>query len=404
MMVFSSSISDNKAMRFSQCLSIAIVLSLAATAFAQRVAAPPAAPAKPPPTLVPAGQAVRLLHIEAADFFRAKPKELSLEERIAAARNATAGAELACDFAQRRNLTARSDDVARVILRRLNPDNAAIDSYVRWQMLSFGPKFEGVIDPKDMRNVLAMLPPFTAQPQYAPPAVPEPQGPPASMTIVTQKTIVIGQKPVPGTNGSRPKLAVVTSGVSMGSGGGAPPPAPVDVDAVMAEIRAKRGKMAETNGWVVRFRDALLPLLPEENGVRITAMLQDVGDRLGAGDPSWEDAVSRLMAVCEALPKPGATTAPTTQPAGLSMDLRRALAEQAKALGKISTPVVDGLKEKGNGEVGLEGFYVQFPPEQLNRMLLLLAGEAVPALPAAPVAIPPRDAPQTAEPTTAPVE
>lgn len=361
-----------------------LVLSAAPMAFAQR-----AAPATPPPKLVPAGQAVILLYKEAPDAIAEKPTQ-SLDEQFNS-KPAVPGPGSVCDFAQRRNLTAGNDDVVGVVLRRLNAENPAIDSYVRWQLLSFGPKFDK-IEPKNMRTILAALPPLTAQPQYTPPP-PPPQGSPASLSIVTQKTVVVGQKPVPGTGGSRPKLAVITSGVSMGN---SDPPAarPVDPDAVVAELRDKRRKMASTNKWVVQFRDAIIPLLPEANGVRLTAMLQDTADRIGAGDPTWEDAVARLIAACEALPKPS-DAATTTAPA-LSMDLRRALAEQAKMLGKISTPIIENVVRKSDGEIGLEGYYVQFPPEQLQRMLLLLAGEPV------PVAVPPKT--PKAESATPPTE
>ena len=367
------------------CFALAWLVVAVSVAMAQR-----AAPA-PPPRMVSAGQAVIMLYKEAPDAVRDKPP-LSLAEQFDS-RPAPRPPESACDFAQRRNLIARNDDVAGVVLRRLNADDTAIDSYVRWQLLSFNPKFDGLIDPRSMRTILAALPQFVAQPQYIPPP-PVPQGSPASITIATQKTVVVGQTPVPGTGGSRPKLAVVTSGVSMGNSG-PPPPVAVDIDAVLAELADKRRKMALINKWVIQFRNALIPMLPEANGVRLTVMLQDVSDRLVAGDASWEAAVARLMAACEALPKPGTQSSQTA----LSMDLRRALAEQARQLGKIATPVTERLQLKSNGEVALDGFYVRFPPEQLQRMLTLLAGETAPtAAPAQPPAAVPAPAPPPAPP------
>src|SRR5687767_104893 len=68
--------------------------------------------------------------------------QISQEARKTWAKNKTLP-EHECNFAQRKNWRVDQAELLAALSRKVNPE-PAIDAYVRWQLLSFGPEWDKV--------------------------------------------------------------------------------------------------------------------------------------------------------------------------------------------------------------------------------------------------------------------
>jgi hypothetical protein len=244
------------------------------------------------------------------------------------------------DFAASMNWTIPADGIITALGRPLDR-NPAIDAYIKWQLLSFGPDLSNLSSENFARI-------FTAAPHPLDAPVPRTekrgsdQG--AMMFFGRQTAYLADLDPVVGKGvvAYRPRMGVVGQGVGVGN---------VDerVDLLQTVERANRSliesrKLVQSaNASVLAYRAALIERAPDDDAaMKMGVLLKDVRDRVAAGDDSFADAMRRLMDEA-----PGLTRSPD-----MTDEARARLTEWATALAKMKTTVVT--------RVGLDGMDFQY--------------------------------------------
>ncbi len=269
-------------------------------------------------------------------------------------------------YAQQKGFGVDNASLVRVLSRRLQRDSA-LDAYIKWQVMSFAPDFSELKE-QDYRRILAVVPKLASQPKPAPP--PKPRGGGVGIGLGVQTSFVTDFTPVPGSSGGRPHLGVVGpgSGTNMGLRGALSPndrygPKPEDIArARLNEVErfAQAKSDIEANNFVVlAYRDALARELPDKDGVRLLFMLQDVTDRVKAGDPSFIPALERLVLATDAVA--AGTPVPN--------NVRARLAHGVVQLAKLKTIVVTDVHSTTGGDVVAQKQYVNISRGVAQRML-----------------------------------
>ena len=265
------------------------------------------------------------------------------------------------DYAQEKNVTLPSDEVLRILTRPLNRD-PALEAYIKWQFMSFAPDFTKATA-QDYRRLLAVMPDVIAQPKPAPPKPPERE---ASVGGV-QRAFVSDLVPVPGAVGARPKLSVVGSDLTQALGYEKPDPYdPRFIGQTAAYTDNKLQKVRQitdaANGPVFAYRYALARELPEENGARYLMMMQDLIDRVKAGDPSTAAAaaefVKATLSIRDARPVPET--------------VRQQLFNGVRVLAQLQTPVAIRVRAQ-QGVLVSDQVLIAAPRELLAAMARNLA-------------------------------
>lgn len=257
-----------------------------------------------------------------------------LEEAVASWSRNEAWPRTQCDYATRLNLALPSEDVTRLLTRRIHT-NPTIDGYVKWQLLSFNPQLVPT-DEKTIRALVATFPDLIGQPE---PEMPKPG-------TTTPGTLSYGRH----QSVMRNRLAQLQTGstaplVSLGGSGGAigpqfTPPSPgLSPAASQANLLRMRKLVQEVNQPSLDYREMVVQLIPRADGVRIWAMIDDVKDRLVAGDTSYRPATDRLVKECREFAQEQASISPLWRPR---------IVGGLRELARLKTSVVQGIRAQGN--------------------------------------------------------
>ncbi len=183
--------------------------------------------------------------------------------------------------------------------------NAAMDGYLKWQLLSFDPDFT-TINEGTARRIIEAMPNVIRQ--VAPPPPPSEDdlrgGP--TMMVGSQTAYVIGQRAVPGTRLFRPVLGVVRAGAFIDAQGYVsvnPHQKKFSAISAVEQLHIEQDTIAVANNPALAYRDRIIDALPREGGFKFLAMLKDVHARLKAGDPSTAAAIAGLMEESRTLSK-----------------------------------------------------------------------------------------------------
>lgn len=230
------------------------------------------------------------------------------------------------------NWALPNDQIIQGLTRKLS-NNQAIDAYIKWQLLSFGPDFAQA-DQETLNRILAMIPDTIQQPE---PKIDLKQAArsnagglsmsfgASNVSALRDTTPVVGD----GVALQKPHVGVINQGTSLDTGG------TVDLDALVVTANMRldnaRASLRDINEAVFVYRRDLRERFPVEGGWQIAMLIHDVSDRIAAGDPTFVDATKALVAAAEAHGKD-----PT-----ISTGYRRKLLGWIDELEKYRRPVVD---------------------------------------------------------------
>ena len=246
---------------------------------------------------------------------------------------------------------------------------AAVDGYVKLQLLNFEPDLE-VMSPPAIGALVRAMPAFVPQPdvdlgaRQSDPLRRKSEGDLAYFVSGTQRVFISDLEPTPEGFGFNPTLSVLNEGVVLAVR-----------DAVVTayrdvrtEVRRRNRQLEEAreltaraNAPTIAYRDALLNQLPRRRGMRFVALIEDLEDRIRAGDPSVPEATERIVAEGEHV---------RDQP----RRLRRQLASRVKEIYKLRTKVVDELRHMRGKRIGARYRTVKLSKQARSRLLAHLRG------------------------------
>jgi len=264
------------------------------------------------------------------------------------------------NFAQEKNVRTDEVDLFRVLAKRLDRDSA-MDGYIRWQMLSFKPKFEDIDERSDMfRRLILTMPRVISQPE---PKIPKQVTSGVSMTIGTQVAVLIDRIPIPSSGGRfagfRPVLGVATYGYGVGgiqtSRGFV-----FEADAANATAQLRRAQASTdyANAPTLTYRDLLISQVSPKTGLRFAATLQDAYDRVKAGERSSKEVIDLLIDESAAL----------KQNPSVGTDRLRAFYQEVQKLFKVYRDIAVGVYIK-DGEFKVDRESIEFPRLKLQKIL-----------------------------------
>jgi hypothetical protein len=261
-------------------------------------------------------------------------------------------------YAQDKNLTLPNDDLVRALGMRFS-DTAAIDGYIRWQLLSFYPNLSK-LDLKGLRQMVALLPVIAAQPE---PEVPGGQDASSGASrgggglgVAVRQTAIVNWEPVPGTNRLRPVLGVVNSGTGLQATGTVSADGryvTLSVEEAQTNLLRLRAVAAAANLTPLAFRDALMDFIPKEGGMRVYARIEDLKRRIVAGDPSFAVAAERLFADTSA------------RDITVSADLQKPILGGLRELAQLHNSVIKGFETDDKGRTLVRGQEISLPVKPL---------------------------------------
>lgn len=275
------------------------------------------------------------------------------------------------DFAAEKNWTLPNEPILRMLTRRTS-QNPALDGYVKWQLLSFGPDLSR-IDTDMARRIVANMPKPLEQP--------EPQLDPRRLGANQAQLIIrgglrhireLGVEVGVGAAAAEPRLSVVTSGSGIsiggrGRGGFHPAFALRVADQANRYLDRARERIDRANRAILAYRDQVIQAMPRTGGLRLAVMLKDVRQRLEAGDPTTQRAFRRVVNAAEEL---------AADPS-LSASTRRELARWARTLGRMERQVADYVEATPDGRLRLERAELSLAPQPVKRLIGYLEAPAV---------------------------
>jgi hypothetical protein len=255
------------------------------------------------------------------------------------------------DFAAEKNWTVADKQIVQALTRKLNP-NPAIDGYVKWQLLGFGPDLTD-LDGNTMNRVFAMTPPPLSPPI---PSVRNSGNNNATLVFGRQTAYIADLDPVVGNGVAayNPVVGVVGSGTSFG----VEAYAEIRRTIIKANNKITQGRRVArvANQAIHAYRNNLTRMLPTARGVRLNMMLRDARDRLAAGDETVHNVMESLI---EQAPKLIADPSITPkQHAGIR--------EAVDELGRLRKPVVTSLDLDDRGGVIYNKQYVAPRPGDVD--------------------------------------
>ncbi|MCC6581349.1 MAG: hypothetical protein IT440_13010 [Phycisphaeraceae bacterium] len=275
------------------------------------------------------------------------------------------------DYAQDKKLTLESDQVIAALASATDED-AVADAWIKWQLLSFKPDFAKAALPQ-LGQVVSRMPMVLKQPQ---PDVKRAQaGPPRSAPTLYdfnyKQAVKSDLPPLAGTNTPRPVTESISRGTTSGDGPGVT--FSLKPDAGVAEtvqlenrlLELRRTLIQRVNMPALAYRDLLTESLPPEGGVRLAAMLQDVLDRIAAGDPSANDVVRKLVAQAVS----------QTEDSTLTPAIRRDLSTQTARVQQMYTNVAQSLSLDKRGKLQIDTITVRMDTQAYKSILAALRGQ-----------------------------
>lgn len=260
------------------------------------------------------------------------------------------------DFAHAKQWRIENDELVQGFLRKLDR-NPAIDGYIKWQLLSFGPDFSAV-EEKDVNRYVASLPEVLERPR---PQVKSPDAPDNTPFVFfgRQITYIADLDPVVGSGAVAYKPRVGT--VSDGSGFSADAYAEFRLEVRRANNRlaAARDMVQVANAPTLNYRDALIENLPVGTAMRFGMWAKEVRARMEVGDPSYMDAFEKLAETGKALRSDDS----------VSPNVRQTLAGWVVTLGRAQPQVVRALTITDKGKLDYEYDTLLLPRDRITELL-----------------------------------
>ncbi len=230
-------------------------------------------------------------------------------------------------YAQVDQIALKSEDVIDALGRR-HGGHPLVDAYVKHQLLSFNPRL-GEIEGHDAGRVIA------AMPKYIPDAQP--------------------------------------AGHDLGFLAGYAKGRPASADArqraqqIFQQMQQQQLEVDRANLPAERYREALIDRLPDEGGIRLMARVQELEDRMRAGQSKKDvkQALSDLLSDTASL---------RTDPK-LPMAVRRAVGRKLMRLGTIKTQVLENVAVTGNSQLHARFSKIEIGKKEMGEMLANLAGK-----------------------------
>ena len=265
------------------------------------------------------------------------------------------------NFAQERRWALPASAVVRALMRKLH-NEPAVDAYVRWQLLSFIEDLESV-DAALVNRIAETAPKPLSQPVVREEwlAVSGPGS--AFIAIARQTAYVRDLRPVVGDGvvGLNPEIGVVTSGVGLSTEGSTKTYRTV-IRQANERLEEERAKVTQANEMIVAYRRELVERMPRAGGVQLAVMIKDTADRLAAGEPSTQEAVSELLAKTEG----GVSDIPPRT--------RQMLIAWVTRLGEMRTTVHDSVAPGGHEKQALlYAHEMAVPKEQIETLVARLS-------------------------------
>ncbi len=211
------------------------------------------------------------------------------------------------------------------------------------------------ISDEQRRQIVKVMPKLVPQPRgEAPAAAPPPGGP--RMRVGRQRAIISDVDVVPGGRALDPQVSTITEGTSIGGG-----PAIPSVKSANAKLSRRQKRVDFENQPILDYREAFIDALPTTNGIRLAEVMRDAGERLATGEPSFQDAVDRML---------DESADPSMK---LSKANRRELIRAAKAIGKIET-YVDTKTYRDGSRIKTDQRLIKMKRAERDQLLTNLRG------------------------------
>ena len=244
-------------------------------------------------------------------------------------------ARTSSDFTDRCEINLSSDAVIDALGRRLD-DNAAIDGYVKWQLLSCIDDLSAA-SPKQIGRMVRAMPAVLGQPQFDIRSAGGTASSGGGVSVSGTGMFTVRASLATLEDMQRFPVHAVTNDGQIVTGFIQQPimnlmqvkttvaaPAGAAAAGVDRRVEHPAGRANELLGQLTRivsqanrpalaYRDALIERLPRERGMRLAAAIKDLRDRIEAGDPSTHDAVQRLVAESQELNQTGVGRGPRKQ-------------------------------------------------------------------------------------------
>jgi len=222
-------------------------------------------------------------------------------------------------------------EAAEALAQKLDRSDV-IDSYIKWQLLSFDPPLHQ-LKAAQLGQAVANAPGVLPMPRAKQRRVPA-NGGVAGPWINVGRQVAVNRG---GRGAFDPDLSVVNSGTVLAINGGVS----ADGRSVGMTIEASNARIIEIRkvrvglaAPAIAVRDAVVAAMPQDNGMRFAAMVEDVRGRALAAHPSTSAAVRRLVAESEALRASESLPRPTRK--ALSDVTRDLLGVHGEALERVS--------------------------------------------------------------------
>lgn len=246
--------------------------------------------------------------------------------------------------------------------------NPILDGYVKLQLLSFVDRFD--YDQADqVRPMLAAMPAVVNQPQ---PSTGQQRqaagGGGPSLFIGNQVPYVRDVTPIiiDGKVYYKPEISVLSDGIVLDASG----VVTADRRHVMMTVRTASSQLValrrfalRANAPILEFREEVAGRLPD-GPERVALLVQDVSDRLHAGDPTYTNAMQRLIDETDRL----------RRSRDLPLRVRRMLVRQMQHLARFNKSFIREIEIKGDRQYQVHRDQVRLDPQRVEHVIANLEG------------------------------
>ena len=278
------------------------------------------------------------------------------------------------DFAQTQGVELPDEEVIRMLGRTLHRE-PAVDAYMKWQLMSFGPDLSG-LSASDYRQIIEHLPKLERMPGPADDtntrvaeALTRRQAERRAAQAVADGAVLPGGGAIPA--GSDPTLSVVSEGAKLDVTATVSHGDPRYVTATIRADNAQVGDirqvpvLAAGNAVAAAAREEMVAAMPADGGVRLIAMFTDLRDRIAAGDASVPQAAFALERESRAV----------DVSVSLSPALREQMQDWSAAIVLMRTPVYRVQRIEGTLSDAVRVQWVAVPKRQVQRIVANVRGE-----------------------------
>ncbi len=271
------------------------------------------------------------------------------------------------DFAAEKNWSIPSDAVVQALTRRLD-NNAGIDAYIKWQLLSFTPKIDQA-DDKTLRQLVASMPRPFPQPSVSEETLGNPDPKEVAMSFGRQMAYVQNVTPVVG-NGAvayKPQMSVIGAGAGSGGGVGIQRTESPEithqrrlalVNDINSDLAASRTTIAAGNAAITAYRTSVAQWLPQTPALKLVLLFKELHDRIEAGDDTCQDALQRLLAAAKE-----SAADPSVTP-----ELRASMLDTAQNLGALHIAVTETVYLE-NERIKPKGHYLTLGSNEVKLLM-----------------------------------